>query len=166
MNRRNALLVSLVLTLSFNILAGIITLAYRNGITIVETNPYSRYLLTDFGAGALVVRAVEIASLYPLAYLLTRAISSQSRLFSAKRIYLFTFSFMIGLLPAAAFGDLLGDVMVVSLGSDLLSGFERILLFGLGLSIPFAAAQVLRGWTLVQGIQVQAQSEPSGLEGR
>ena len=151
MNRSFAMAVSLILSLAFNALAGVITLAYRNGVTIIETNPANRVLLIDLGPGALLVRAVEIVSLYSLAYLLSLALSSRSRLLQAKRIYLFTFALLIGLIPAAAFADFLGDVMVVGMGSDLLSGFERILFFGLAIAVTFAAVQVSRRWTLPFG---------------
>ena len=129
-------------------LAGVLTLAYANGSTIIETNPSNSHLLMELGAGALIVRAVEISALYFLAYLVSLAISSGSRILGAKRIYLFTFSLLIALLPAAAFADLLGDVIVVSFASDLLAGTTKILIFGLGCAVPFAAVKVIRRWTL------------------
>jgi hypothetical protein len=147
-NRDRALLYSLVLTIVMNGLAGLLTLAYANGSTIIETNPSNNYLLGELGAVTLLVRAVEIATFFPIAYLLSRAISSGYSILSAKRIYLFTFSLLIALLPAAAFADLLGDVLVVSLASDLLAGTERILALGLAIAIPFAGYQAARKWTL------------------
>ena len=148
MNRFRALLCSLVLTVAFNILAGLVTLAYANGSTIVETNPSNGYLLGELGAAALLVRAVEIAALYVLAYLLSRIISSGYRVLSAKRIYLFAFTLVVVLLPAAALADLLGDVLVVAFTSDLLAGAPRILAIGLAAAIPVAAIQVALGWSL------------------
>lgn len=149
MNRNRALICSLVLTIFMNSLAGLVTLAYANGRTIIETNPSNNYLLGELGAVTIIIRAVEIATLYPMAYLLSRAISSKQRVLSAKRIYLFTFSLLIALLPAAAFTDVISDVLVVSLGSNLLAGAERILAVGLGVAIPFAGYQAARKWTLI-----------------
>ena len=148
MNRFRALLCSLVLTVAFNILAGLVTLAYANGSTIVETNPSNGYLLSELGAAALLVRAFEIAALYVLAYLLSRIISSGYRVLSAKRIYLFAFTLLVVLLPAAALADFLGDVLVVAFTSDLLAGAPRILAIGLAAAIPVAAIQVALGWSL------------------
>jgi len=147
-NRFRALLYSLVLTVALNVLAGMATLAYANGSTIVETNPSNGYLLGELGAAALLVRAIEIAALYVLAYLLSRIISSDYRILSAKRIYLFAFTLLIVLLPAAALADFLGDVLVVAFASDLLSGTSRILAIGLVVAVPIAALQVARGWSL------------------
>jgi len=142
------LLYSLILTILLNVLAGLVTLAYANGNTIVETNPSNGYLLGELGAAALLVRAVEISALYVLAYLLSLIISSGYRILSAKRIYLFAFTLLIALLPAAALADLLGDVFVVAFASDLLAGIPRILAVGLAAAIPIAALQVARGWSL------------------
>jgi len=147
-NRLRALLCSLVLTVLLNVLAGLVTLAYANGSTIVETNPSNGLLLSELGAAALLVRAFEIAALYVLAYLLSRIISSGYRILSAKRIYLFAFTLLIVLLPVAALADFLGDVLVVAFASDLLSGTPRILAIGLAAAVPVAAVQVARGWSL------------------
>ena len=139
---------SLLLSVSLNMVAGIITLAYANGTTIVETNPSSDYLLGLLGVAGILVRGGEISSLYSLAYLLSLAIASRRRIFSSKRIYLFSFSFLISVLPAASFADLLNDLLVVSMGSDLLAGIVRIFAFGLAVSIVYAGMQTARGWTL------------------
>jgi len=147
-NRFRALLCSLVLTVVLNLLAGLVTLAYANGSTIVETNPSNGYLLGELGAAALLVRAVEISALYVLAYFLSLIISSGYRILSAKRIYLFAFTLLIVLLPAAALADFLGDVLVVAFASDLLSGASKILVFGLAAAVPIAALQAARGWSL------------------
>ena len=148
MNRFRALLYSLVLTVVLNVLAGLVTLVYANGSTIIETNPSSGYLLGELGAAALLVRAVEISALYVIAYVLSIIISSGYRVLSAKRIYLFAFTLLIVLLPAAALADFLGDVLVVAFASDLLSGTSKILAIGLAAAIPIAALQVARGWSL------------------
>ena len=141
---------SLVLTVSLNTMAGIITLVYANGTTIVEMNPSSDYLLGLLGVAGILVRGVEIASLYSLAYLLSLAIASTRRILSSKRIYLFSFSFLISVLPAASFADFLNDLLVVSVGSDLLAGIARIFAFGLVVSLVLAGVQTARGWTLTQ----------------
>ena len=148
MNRNSAIIYSLILSVVLNMFAGIITVVYANGTTIVETNPSSDYLLGLLGFGGILVRGVEIASLYSLAYLLSLAISSKSRILSSKRIYLFSFAFLISILPAASFADLLNDILVVSLASDLLAGIARIFAFGLAVSLAFAGIQTARGWTL------------------
>ncbi|HUK79992.1 MAG TPA: hypothetical protein VLU91_04955 [Nitrososphaerales archaeon] len=148
MNRTRAMAYSLLLSVSLNTLAGIITLEYANGTTIVETNPSSDYLLGLLGVAGILVRGGEISSLYSLAYLLSVAIASKRRILSSKRIYLFSFSFLISILPAASFADLLNDLLVVSVGSDLLAGIVRIFAFGLVVSIVYAGIQTSRGWTL------------------
>ena len=148
MNRTRAILYSLVLAVTLNTLAGVITLVYANGSTIVEMNPSSDYLLGLLGLAGIFVRGVEIASLYSLAYLLSMAIASKRRILSSKRIYLFSFSFLISIIPAASFADFLNDVLVVSVGSDLLAGIVRIFAFGLVVSLVFSGVQTARGWTL------------------
>ena len=148
MNRTRAMIYSLVLAVSLNTMAGLITLVYANGTTIVEMNPSSDYLLGLLGVAGILVRGIEIASLYSLAYLLSLAIASKRRILSSKRIYLFSFSFLISVLPAASFADSLNDILVVTLGSDLLAGIVRIFSFGLAVSLVFAGAQTARGWTL------------------
>jgi len=141
---------SLVLAVSLNTVAGIITLVYANGTTIVEMNPSSDYLLGLLGVAGILVRGVEIASLYSLAYLLSLAIASTRPILSSKRIYLFSFTFLISVLPAASFADFLNDLLVVSVGSDLLAGIARIFAFGLVVSLVLAGVQTARGWTLTQ----------------
>ena len=148
MNRTRAMLYSLVLAVALNTLAGVITLVSANGSTIVEMNPSSDYLLGLLGLAGIFVRGVEIASLYSLAYLLSMAIASKRRILSSKRIYLFSFSFLISIIPAASFADFLNDVLVVSVGSDLLAGIVRIFAFGLVVSLVFSGVQTARGWTL------------------
>ena len=148
MNRNRAILYSLILAVVLNTLAGVITVLYANGSTIVETNPSSDYLLGLLGAVGILVRGVEVASLYSLAYLLSLAVESRRRILSSKRIYLFSFSFLISILPAASFADFLNDVLVVSVDSDLIAGIGRIFAFGLVVSLAFAGIQTSRGWTL------------------
>jgi len=148
LNRGRAIVYSLVLAVVLNMLAGFITVVYANGSTIVETNPSSDYLLGILGVAGILVRGVEIASLYSLAYLLSVAIASKRPILSSKRIYLFSFSFLISILPAASFADFLNDVLVVSADSDLLAGVVRIFGFGLVVSLAFAGIQTARGWTL------------------
>ena len=148
MNRTRAIIYSLILAVVLNMLAGIITVVYANGSTIVETNPASDYLLGMLGAAGVLVRGIEVASLYSLAYLLSLAIASKRPILSSKRIYLFSFSFLISVLPAASFADFLNDVLVVSLSSDLLAGIVRIFGFGLVVSLVFAGIQTSRGWSL------------------
>jgi hypothetical protein len=148
LNRTRAILYSLILAVVLNTLAGLVTIVYANGSTIVEMNPSSDYLLGLLGVAGILVRAVEIASLYSLAYLLSLALSSARRILSSKRIYLFSFAFLISILPAASFADLLNDVLVVSFASDLLAGILRIFAFGLVVSLTFAGVQTARGWTL------------------
>ena len=148
MNRTRAMVCSLVLAVSLNTMAGVITLAYANGSTIVEMNPSSDYLLGLLGVAGILVRGMEIASLYSLAYLLSLAISSKKPILSSKRIYLFSFSFLISILPAASFADFLNDVLVVSASSNLLAGVLPIFSFGLVVSLIFAGVQTARGWTL------------------
>jgi hypothetical protein len=129
-------------------LAGLITVTYANGSTIVETNSSSDYLLGLLGVAGILVRGIEIASLYSLAYLLSLAIASKRPILSSKRIYLFSFCFLISILPAASFADFLNDLLVVSVGSDLLAGIVRIFVFGLVVSLVFAGIQTARGWSL------------------
>lgn len=148
MSRQRAIVYSLVLAVGLNVVAGLVTLAYANGNTIMEMNPASDYLLGVFGATGILVREIEIASLYSIAYLLSLAVSSSRRILSSKRIYLFTFAFWISIVPAAAFADLLSDVLVVSFASDLLAGVIKIFAFGLAASLTFAGIQTARGWTL------------------
>lgn len=109
LDRRKALLLSLTVTVIVNMLAGVLTIIYVNGITIVETNPLSSTLLGEFGPGALPLHAILIAFVYSLAYLVSRIISSTHWLFKSKGILLFAFSLMIAVLPAGAFVDLLTD---------------------------------------------------------
>jgi hypothetical protein len=147
--RSIALVLSFALTIALNVLAGILTILAVNGSTIIETNPLSLALLQQLGSGTLLVHAVEIAGLYPTAYLLSRAISSGRSLFKdAKRIYLFTFALLIAVLPAGAFVDLLSDVLVVFWAFNVLVGPGRIVLVALVVAISFAAIQVSHGWTL------------------
>ncbi len=148
MNRTDAILVSFFVTVSLNAFAGAITLAYANGTTIVETNPSSIALLRDFGAFAILVHAVEIAFAYPLAYIVSRLISSKRRLFSAKRIYLFAFAMLVTLLPVGAFVDLLSDALVVGFTSDALVGTQNIVGAALSVSVVVAAILTRRRWTL------------------
>ena len=139
---------SLILAVALNTLAGAITISYANGSSIVEMNPSSDYLLGMLGPAGNLVRGIEIASLYSLAYLLSLAIASEKPILSSKRIYLFSFSFLISILPAASFADFLNDVLVVSAGSDLLAGILRGFAFALVVSLVFAGVQTVRGWTL------------------
>ena len=151
MNRTRAALASLILTVVLNMMAGILTLAYVNGTTIVETNRYTVILLQEIGAGTLLVHIAEIAVIYPLAYLVSRAITSERRLFSAfhaRPIYLFTFCLLIAILPAGAFVDLLSDVLVILWTLDILVGPARIVVFSLACAIPFAFFQTKRKWSL------------------
>jgi hypothetical protein len=139
---------SLILAVALNTLAGMITIAYANGSTIVEMNPSSDYLLGLLGAAGILVRGIEIASLYSLAYLLSLAIASRKRILSSKRIYLFSFAFLISILPVASFADFLNDLLVVTVGSDILAGIVRIFAVGLVVSVVYAGVQTARGWTL------------------
>lgn len=156
MNRTSAIIYSLVLAVTLNTLAGVITLVYANGSTIVEMNPSSDYLLGLLGVAGILVRGVEIASLYSLAHLLSLAIASKRRILSSKRIYLFSFSFLISILPAASFADFLNDVFVVSAASNLLAGIVRIFTVALVVSLVFAGVQTARGWTLAHQDQLAA----------
>jgi len=153
LNRTRAIIYSLILAVVLNMLAGVITIVYANGSTIVETNPSSDYLLGLLGAAGVLVRGIEIASLYSLAYLLSLAIESKRPILSSKRIYLFSFSFLVSILPAASFADFLNDVLVVSVSSDLLAGIVKIFGFGLVVSLVFAGIQTARGWTLSPALQ-------------
>ncbi|MGP8124942.1 MAG: hypothetical protein ACLQEQ_03620 [Nitrososphaerales archaeon] len=151
MDRRDAILLSLSATVILNALAGILTMIYANGTTIVETNPLSGVLLETFGPGTLLVHAILIALVYPLIYMVSRTISSTHRLFRSKRILLFAFALMVAVLPMGALVDLSSDLLVVSLGSDILVGSQKIVLVALVCAIPFALLQVRRGWTLRVG---------------
>ncbi len=151
LDRRDAILLSLSATVILNTLAGILTMAYANGTTIVETNPLSGALLETFGPGTLLVHAILIALVYPLIYMVSRTISSTHRLFRSKRILLFAFALMVAVLPMGALVDLSSDLLVVSLGSDILVGSQKIVLVALVCAIPFALLQVRRGWTLGVG---------------
>lgn len=155
MNRSRAIIYSLILSVVLNMLAGVITIIYANGNTIVETNPSSTHLLGIYGAAGILVRGIEIASLYSLAYLLSLAISSKRRVLSSKRIYLFSFSFLISILPAASFTDFLNDSLVVFASSDFLAGVIRIFAFSLVVSLVFAGVQTARGWTLLAPSQLR-----------
>ncbi len=129
-------------------LAGALTIIYANGTTIVETNPLSSALLGEFGPGALLLHAILIAFIYPLAYLISRIISSTHWLFRSKRILLFTLSLMIAFLPAGAFVDFMNDALVVSFASNVLVGAQKIVGVALLCSVPLALIQVKRRWTL------------------
>lgn len=155
-------MISLIATAAANVLAGVLTLAFVNGTTIVETNPYSSVLLHEIGAATLLVHIVEIAVLYPLALLVSRAIASTNPLLKSKRIYLFTFSLLVSVLPAGASIDLLSDVLVVTSGTDALAGPRRIVLLALLFASAFATIQVERKWTL--GSQSATRSKESGTE--
>lgn len=131
-----------------NMLAGILTIVYMNGTTIVETNPLSGALLEEFGPSTLLLHATLIALVYPLAYLVSRTISSTHWVFRSKRILLSTFSLMVAFLPMGAFVDFSSDVLVVSLASDILAGPQKAVTVALVCAIPFALLQVKRRWTL------------------
>jgi hypothetical protein len=60
LDRRKALLLSLAVTVILNMLAGVLTIIYASGTTIVETNPLSSALLGEFGPGALLLHAILI----------------------------------------------------------------------------------------------------------
>jgi len=144
-------MLSLILTLAFNMAAGILTLVYANGTTIIETNGYNAVLLQSIGAGTLLVHAAGIAMMYPLAYLVSRAISSKRHLFSAfhaRPIYLFTFCLLIAILPVGAFVDLLSDFLVVGWASDILAGPVKTVILSLASAIPFALFLTRSGWSL------------------
>ena len=151
MHRGHAILASFLMTVAFNGMAGVITLVYANGTTIVETNPLSRALLQDYGPGALLVHVAAIMLLYPIAYGVSRAISSRRPLFTrfrAKEIYLFAFVLLLAILPAGAMIDLFSDILVVTLSVDLLVGPQKIVLLSLFSAIPLAVLQVRRRWSL------------------
>jgi len=148
LSRPTAILYSLILAVLLNMLAGVVTVVYANGSSIVETNPSSGYLLGLLGVGGIFVRSLEIATLYSLAYLLSLAVSSKRSILNSKRIYLFSFALLISIIPVASFADLLNDVLVVALSSDLLAGAVRIYAIGLVASLGFAGFQTARGWTL------------------
>lgn len=148
LDRSKVILLSLSATVILNMLAGILTIAYANGTTIVETNPLSGALLEEFGPGTLLLHVILIALVYPLAYLVSRTISSTHRLFRSKRILLFAFSLMVAVLPMGALADFSSDVLVVSLASDILVGPQRMVAVALICAIPFALLQVRRRWTL------------------
>jgi hypothetical protein len=148
LDRRKALLLSLAMTVTLNMLAGALTITYANGTTVVETNPLSSALIGEFGPGALLLHAILIAFTYSFAYLLSRVISSAHWLFRSKRILLFAFSLMIAVIPAGAFVDFMSDTLVVSLASNVLAGAQRTVGVALLCSVPFALIQVKRRWTL------------------
>jgi hypothetical protein len=148
LERRNAILLSLSATVSLNVMAGILTIVYVNGTTIVETNPLSGALLEAFGPGTLLLHAIVIALLYSLAHLVSRTIASTHWLFRSKRILLFAFTLMIVVLPMGALVDFLSDVMVVFLASDFLVGPLRMVEIALVFAVLLALLQVRRGWTL------------------
>lgn len=148
-DRKRAVLYSLALTIAANVAAGVLTLAFVNGTTIVETNPYSAVLLQDIGPATLLVHVLEIAILYPLAVSISMAISSPMPILRrSKRIYLFTFSLLVSALPVGASVDLLSDILVISLKTDILAGPQKIITVAFLLAAVFAIAQVKRGWTL------------------
>gem|GEM_PF-700037 len=148
LDRREALLLSLVLTVILNIMAGALTIIYANGTTVVETNPLSSALIGVFGPGALLLHAILIALLCPFAYLLSRTISSTHWLFRSKRILLFAFSLMIAIIPAGAFVDFVSDALVVSVVSNILAGAPKTVGAAFLCSVPLALIQVKRRWTL------------------
>ena len=148
MERRDAILLSLGVTVILNTVAGVLTIAYVNGTTIVETNPLSGALLETFGPSTLILHAIPIVLVYPLAYLVSRAISSANPLFRSKRILLFAFALVVAFLPMGALVDLFSDVLVILFGSDTLVGPQKIVTVALVCAVPFAMTQVRRGWTL------------------
>jgi len=143
-------------------LAGLLTIVYANGTTIVETNPLSGALLEEFGLGTLLLHVVLIALVYPLALLVSMTISSTNRFFSSKRILLFAFALMIAILPIGALVDLSSDVLVISLASDILVGPEKTVAVALVCAIPFAFFEVRRGWTIGARRRSIAARTPSG----
>lgn len=147
-DRTRAMFTSLILTVVLNSAAGVLTLLFANGTTIVETNPYSSALLQELGPATLIVHALEIAIVYPLAEAVSRIISSKRPIFRVKRMYLFTFSLAISVLPAGAAIDLLSDVLVVTFTYDGLVGSLKIVVLSLIIAVTFAARQVNRKWTL------------------
>ena len=138
-SRNRSLIVSLASTLALNGAAGALTLLYRNGITIFEINRSSRDLLIDLGAGALLVRDLEIAAIYPVAYLVSIAIASSHPLLSSKRILTFAFFFMLFVLPIGAFVDLLNDLLVVFARSDILANAGKIVVISASCAVVLAA---------------------------
>ena len=97
------------------------------------------------------VHAAGIALTYPLAYLVSRAISSERRLFSAfhaRPIYLLTFCLLIAILPAGAFVDFVSDILVVSLASDILAGATKTVALSLACSVPFAIILTIERWSV------------------
>lgn len=142
-------MLSLVVTVAANLAAGVLTLAYVNGTTIVETNPYSSVLLQDIGPATLLVHVFEIIILYPLAASVSMAISSPKPILRSKRIYLFTFSLLVSVLPAGASVDLLSDILVIALKTDALAGPQRIITLAFTFAVVFALVQARRRWTLV-----------------
>jgi hypothetical protein len=148
LKRRDAILLSLSATVILNVLAGILTIVYVNGTTIVETNPLSGALLEAFGLGTLLLHAILIALLYSLAYLVSRTIASTHWLFRSKRILLFSFTLMIVVLPMGALADFFSDILVVFLASDILVGPLKMVAVALVFAVPLALLQVRRRWTL------------------
>jgi hypothetical protein len=147
-NRRRAVVASIVLTIILNSAAGVLTILFANGTTIVETNPYSSVLLQEIGPATIAVHAIEIALVYPLALGVSRIISSERPVFRPKRAYLFTFSLLVGVLPAGAAVDLLSDVLVLGFAYNGLVGPRTIVGVSLLCAFPFAALMVKRRWTL------------------
>jgi uncharacterized membrane protein len=147
-DRTRAMFTSLTLTVVLNSAAGVLTILFANGTTIMETNPYSNALLQKFGPATLIVHALEVAIVYPLAEAVSRIIASKRPIFRVKRIYLFTFSLAISVLPAGAAIDLLSDFLVVAFTNDALVGSLKIVVLSLIIAVTFAARQVNRKWTL------------------
>lgn len=148
MDRRDVILMSLALTVGFNVAAGILTLLYANGTSIVEVNPYSEELLQSVGAGAIAVHAVLILAVYPIAFGLSRIISSPNPLFRVKRFYLFIFALMLSILPMGGLVDLLGDVLVIVWSYNGLAGPAKIVQVSLALAFPIALVAASSRWSL------------------
>jgi fucose 4-O-acetylase-like acetyltransferase len=140
--------ISLIFTVVLNSVAGVLTLLFANGTTIVETNPYSGVLLQELGPATLIVHALEILVVYSLAEAVSRILSSKRPIFRVKRIYLFTFSLAISVLLTGAAIDLLSDVLVVTFTYDGLVGSLKMVVLSLIIAVIFAARQVNRRWTL------------------
>lgn len=148
LKRRDAILLSLSATVILNMLAGILTIIYVNGTTIVETNPLSGALLEAFGPSTLLLHAILIVLLYSLAFFVSRTIASTHWLFRSKGILLFTFALMIVVLPTGALTDFFSDILVVSLASDILVGPLKTVAVSLVFAVVIALLEVRRGWTL------------------
>jgi hypothetical protein len=147
-DRSVAMASSLVITLILNTLAGILTLGAANGTTIVETNPVSETFLRLLGPGVFAVHIVELTSLYSIAILISKAISSEKPIFSSKKIYLFAFSLFIAVFPVSALADVLNDVSVIFWTANGLVGPAQFAMVALLCAVPFAALQASRNWTL------------------